>query len=148
MLYLILFLKTSWNLCATPKRICFLLLFLLSEWVEFTPYEVGMDKYGTFMKTELFGSQFFCGKLVKQYPEPPLFYLQGLSFLSGFPFFCRPELLKYLMYFFSRVFRNLFIGFCLFVPLPCPIRLCLRVSVSSTVWLSNFLSALKMLSSF
>ena len=48
-----------------------------SEWVEFTPYEIGMDKYGTFMKTELFGSKFFCGKLIEKFPESPLYYLQG-----------------------------------------------------------------------
>ncbi|CAH3029256.1 unnamed protein product [Porites evermanni] len=49
-----------------------------AEWVEFTPYEIGMDKYGTFMKTELFGSKFFCGKLVEKFPEFPLYYLQGI----------------------------------------------------------------------
>ncbi|XP_066028623.1 cytosolic phospholipase A2-like [Pocillopora verrucosa] len=48
------------------------------EWLEFSPYEVGMTKYGTFMKTEHFGSKYFCGKLVTPYPEPPLFYLQGI----------------------------------------------------------------------
>lgn len=51
----------------------------VSEWVEFTPYEIGMDKYGTFMKTELFGSKFFCGKLIEKFPESPLYYLQGKS---------------------------------------------------------------------
>ena len=56
------------------------LRFCTSEWVEFTPYEIGMDNYGTFMKTELFGSKFFCGKLVEKFPESPLYYLQGLSF--------------------------------------------------------------------
>lgn len=50
----------------------------LAEWVEFTPYEIGMDKYGTFMKTELFGSKFFCGKLIEKFPESPLYYLQGI----------------------------------------------------------------------
>lgn len=50
-----------------------------SEWVEFTPYEIGMDKYGTFMKTELFGSKFFCGKLIEKFPESPLYYLQGMA---------------------------------------------------------------------
>ncbi|XP_068747619.1 cytosolic phospholipase A2-like [Montipora capricornis] len=49
-----------------------------AEWVEFTPYEIGMDKYGTFMKTELFGSKFFCGKLIEKFPESPLYYLQGI----------------------------------------------------------------------
>ena len=50
---------------------------LLAEWLEFSPYEIGIARYGTFMKTEYFGSKFFCGKLVAAYPEPPLHYLQG-----------------------------------------------------------------------
>ena len=49
----------------------------ISEWMEFTPYEIGLPKYGTFMKTQLFGSKFFMGQLVKQYEEPPLHFLQG-----------------------------------------------------------------------
>ena len=48
-----------------------------TEWVEYTPYEIGMAKYGTFMKSELFNSLFFCGKLIKKYEESPLHYLQG-----------------------------------------------------------------------
>ncbi|KAJ7365494.1 Cytosolic phospholipase A2 [Desmophyllum pertusum] len=48
------------------------------EWLEFSPYEIGIAKYGTFIKTEQFGSKFFCGKLVTPYTEPPLHYLQGL----------------------------------------------------------------------
>lgn len=50
---------------------------LLTEWLEFSPYEIGIPRYGTFMKTEFFGSTFFCGKLVTSYPEPSLHYLQG-----------------------------------------------------------------------
>ena len=34
------------------------------------------------MKTERFGSKFFCGKLVTPYPEPPLHYLQGKYVIS------------------------------------------------------------------
>lgn len=49
----------------------------VSEWMEFSPYEIGMPKYGTFMKPELFGSKFFIGHLVKKYEEPPLHFLQG-----------------------------------------------------------------------
>ena len=45
--------------------------------MEFSPYEIGMAKYGTFMKTELFGSKFFMGKLCKEFEEPPLHFLQG-----------------------------------------------------------------------
>lgn len=48
------------------------------EWVEFTPFEIGMPKYGTFMKTELFGSKFFMGKLCTEYEEQPLHFLQGI----------------------------------------------------------------------
>ncbi|KAL3846622.1 hypothetical protein ACJMK2_017597 [Sinanodonta woodiana] len=48
------------------------------EWVEFSPYEIGMAKYGTFMRSELFGSKFFMGKLCTQYEEPPLHFLQGI----------------------------------------------------------------------
>ncbi|XP_019614069.1 PREDICTED: cytosolic phospholipase A2-like [Branchiostoma belcheri] len=48
------------------------------EWVEFTPYEVGMAKYGTFMRTELFGSKFFMGCLAKRFPEAPLHFLMGI----------------------------------------------------------------------
>ncbi|XP_076435654.1 uncharacterized protein LOC143275440 [Babylonia areolata] len=48
------------------------------EWVEFSPYEIGMPKYGTFMDSKYFGSKFFMGKLVKAYEEPPLHFLQGI----------------------------------------------------------------------
>ncbi|XP_048577895.1 cytosolic phospholipase A2 isoform X2 [Nematostella vectensis] len=48
------------------------------EWLEFTPYEVGFPKYGTFVRSELFGSKFFCGKLMKKFDESTLQYLQGL----------------------------------------------------------------------
>ncbi|XP_052265882.1 cytosolic phospholipase A2-like isoform X2 [Dreissena polymorpha] len=48
------------------------------EWVEFSPYEIGMAKYGTFMPTRLFGCKFFMGHLAKEYEEPPLHYLQGI----------------------------------------------------------------------
>lgn len=36
-----------------------------------------MAKYGTFVKTEQFGSKFFCGKLVRSYKEPPIHFLEG-----------------------------------------------------------------------
>ncbi|XP_076435745.1 cytosolic phospholipase A2-like [Babylonia areolata] len=48
------------------------------EWVEFSPYEIGMTKYGTFMDSKYFGSKFFMGRLVKAYEEPPLHFLQGI----------------------------------------------------------------------
>ena len=49
----------------------------MSEWVEFSPYEIGMPKYGAYMKSKLFGSKFFMGKLSNEFEEPPLHFLQG-----------------------------------------------------------------------
>ncbi|KAG8449432.1 hypothetical protein GDO86_016182, partial [Hymenochirus boettgeri] len=48
------------------------------EWCEFTPYEVGLLKYGAFIRTEDFGSEFYMGRLMKKHPEPRICYLQGL----------------------------------------------------------------------
>ncbi|KAM5234921.1 cytosolic phospholipase A2 epsilon isoform 2-T2 [Ctenodactylus gundi] len=48
------------------------------EWFEFTPYEVGMQKYGAFVPTELFGSEFFMGRLMKRIPESRMCYMLGL----------------------------------------------------------------------
>ena len=56
----------------------FNVLCIFSEWMEFSPYEIGMPKYGTFMKPALFGSKFFMGHLVKEFEEPPLHFLQGI----------------------------------------------------------------------
>jgi len=53
------------------------------EWMEFSPYEIGMPKYGTFMRPELFGSKFFIGHLVKKFDEPPLHFLQGQTYLRA-----------------------------------------------------------------
>lgn len=49
----------------------------VAEWVEFTPYEVGLLKYGAFVRTEHFGSEFFMGRLLKKLPESRICYLQG-----------------------------------------------------------------------
>ncbi|XP_056292175.1 cytosolic phospholipase A2 beta-like [Pseudoliparis swirei] len=49
-----------------------------AEWCEFTPYEVGIYKYGAFVQTEDFGSQFFLGHVVKKLPEVRLPYLIGI----------------------------------------------------------------------
>ncbi|KAK9409735.1 Phospholipase A2 [Crotalus adamanteus] len=46
------------------------------EWLEFTPYEVGILKYGAFVRTEDFGSEFFMGHLMKKLPETQICYLQ------------------------------------------------------------------------
>lgn len=48
-----------------------------ADWVEFSPYEIGMAKYGTFMSPDLFGSKFFMGTVVKKYSENPLHFLMG-----------------------------------------------------------------------
>ncbi|XP_041535062.1 cytosolic phospholipase A2 zeta isoform X2 [Microtus oregoni] len=49
-----------------------------AEWCEFTPYEVGFHKYGAYIPTELFGSEFFMGRLLRRWPEPRICYLQGM----------------------------------------------------------------------
>ncbi|XP_030071170.1 cytosolic phospholipase A2 delta [Microcaecilia unicolor] len=48
------------------------------EWCEFSPYEVGLLKYGAFVRTEDFGSKFFMGRLMEKLPESRICYLQGL----------------------------------------------------------------------
>ncbi|XP_054825907.1 cytosolic phospholipase A2 epsilon-like [Eublepharis macularius] len=49
-----------------------------NEWVEFTPYEVGIPKYGVYVRAEDFGSEFFMGRLMKKLPETQICYLQGM----------------------------------------------------------------------
>ncbi|XP_004380713.1 cytosolic phospholipase A2 epsilon [Trichechus manatus latirostris] len=48
------------------------------EWCEFSPYEVGLQKYGAFIPAELFGSEFFMGRLMKRIPESRMCYMLGL----------------------------------------------------------------------
>ncbi|XP_021097559.1 cytosolic phospholipase A2 delta isoform X1 [Heterocephalus glaber] len=48
------------------------------EWVEFTPYEVGFLKYGAFVPPELFGSEFFMGRLMRRLPESPICFLEAI----------------------------------------------------------------------
>ncbi|XP_065797485.1 cytosolic phospholipase A2 delta [Muntiacus reevesi] len=48
------------------------------EWVEFSPYEVGFLKYGAFVPPELFGSEFFMGRLMKKLPESRICFLEGI----------------------------------------------------------------------
>ncbi|XP_006158717.1 cytosolic phospholipase A2 delta [Tupaia chinensis] len=48
------------------------------EWVEFSPYEVGFLKYGAFVPPELFGSEFFMGRLMKKLPEPRICFLEAI----------------------------------------------------------------------
>ncbi|XP_076599459.1 cytosolic phospholipase A2 zeta-like [Chaetodon auriga] len=49
-----------------------------AEWCEFTPYEVGMQKYGAFVKSEDFGSEFFLGHIIKRHAEVRIPYLMGI----------------------------------------------------------------------
>uniref|UniRef100_UPI00398F5B2B cytosolic phospholipase A2-like n=1 Tax=Pristiophorus japonicus TaxID=55135 RepID=UPI00398F5B2B len=51
---------------------------MFADWVEFSPYEIGMAKYGTFMHPSIFGSKFFMGTVVKKYEENPLHFLMGV----------------------------------------------------------------------
>lgn len=53
------------------------------EWVEFSPYEVGFLKYGGFVPSELFGSEFFMGRLMKRLPESQICFLEGKPYLLG-----------------------------------------------------------------
>lgn len=45
----------------------------------FSPFEIGIAKYGTFMKTQDFGCKFIVGKKIKHFDEFPLHFLQGES---------------------------------------------------------------------
>lgn len=59
------------------------LVYVLAEWVEFTPYEVGFLKYGAFIRAEDFGSEFFMGRLMKRIPESRICFMQGNSPARG-----------------------------------------------------------------
>lgn len=50
---------------------------VFQEWVEFSPYELGMPKYGCFLRTQHFGNKYFQGRIIRRFNEPPLHYLQG-----------------------------------------------------------------------
>ncbi|XP_036397454.1 cytosolic phospholipase A2 zeta-like [Megalops cyprinoides] len=50
----------------------------VAEWCEFTPYEVGIPKYGAFVRTEDFGSEFYMGHLIKKHPEMRISFLLGM----------------------------------------------------------------------
>uniref|UniRef100_A0A8D0G721 Phospholipase A2 n=1 Tax=Sphenodon punctatus TaxID=8508 RepID=A0A8D0G721_SPHPU len=52
--------------------------FDFKEWCEFSPYEVGFLKYGAFIRSEDFGSEFFMGRLMKKNPESRICFLEAL----------------------------------------------------------------------
>lgn len=47
-------------------------------WFEFTPHMCGFPAHKSFVKTELLGSEFEAGRLLKKQPEKDLSYLNGL----------------------------------------------------------------------
>ncbi|XP_069579116.1 cytosolic phospholipase A2 beta [Brachyistius frenatus] len=49
-----------------------------AEWCEFTPYEVGLQKYGAYVRTEDFGNKFFLGHIIKKLPEVRIPFLIGI----------------------------------------------------------------------
>ncbi|XP_061467306.1 cytosolic phospholipase A2 epsilon-like isoform X2 [Rhineura floridana] len=48
------------------------------EWLEFTPYEMGSFKYGAYIGSEDFGSEYFMGRLMKTLPESRICFLEGM----------------------------------------------------------------------
>ncbi|XP_053142501.1 cytosolic phospholipase A2 epsilon-like isoform X2 [Hemicordylus capensis] len=48
------------------------------EWMEFTPFEVGVLKYGAYIRSEDFGSKFFMGRRMKKIPESHICYMKGM----------------------------------------------------------------------
>lgn len=50
---------------------------LIKGWVECSPYEVFMPKYGTGIDMKYFGSEFDGGFVKTKNPEQPLHVLQG-----------------------------------------------------------------------
>ena len=52
-------------------------IFAVLDWIEFSPYEVALPKYGLTMPLDLYGSKFFMGKVIQKFDEFPLHYLMG-----------------------------------------------------------------------
>uniref|UniRef100_A0A3B1JPJ7 Phospholipase A2 n=2 Tax=Astyanax mexicanus TaxID=7994 RepID=A0A3B1JPJ7_ASTMX len=50
---------------------------MVAEWCEFTPFEVGFHKYGAFVPTENYGSEYYLGHLIQKLPETRISYLLG-----------------------------------------------------------------------
>lgn len=47
------------------------------EWMEFTPFEVGLLKYGAYIRAENYGSKFFMGRMMKKIPESQICFMKG-----------------------------------------------------------------------
>ncbi|XP_066473116.1 cytosolic phospholipase A2 epsilon-like [Tiliqua scincoides] len=48
------------------------------EWMEFTPFETGVIKYGAYIRSEDFGSKFFMGRMMKKIPESKICFMKGI----------------------------------------------------------------------
>ncbi|XP_013907077.1 PREDICTED: cytosolic phospholipase A2 epsilon-like [Thamnophis sirtalis] len=48
------------------------------EWMEFTAFEVGLLKYGAYIRAEDFGSKFFMGRMMKKLPESQICFMKGM----------------------------------------------------------------------
>ena len=68
-----IYLTSNPSLDSVPVCVCV----CVAEWCEFTPYEVGLPKYGAFVPTEDFGSEYFLGHQVKKLPETRLPFMIG-----------------------------------------------------------------------
>ena len=54
----------------------FCILFI-TDYMEFTPHEVGITKYGLSFPTELYGNKFYLGKVIQSFDEVPIGFLMG-----------------------------------------------------------------------
>lgn len=52
-------------------------LYFNIEWVEFSPYEVSIPKYGAAINMKHFGSKFIKGVLTEKKMELPLYEIMG-----------------------------------------------------------------------
>lgn len=50
------------------------------EWIELSPYEVFMPRYGVAIDMKNFGDRFYGGFITKEYGEEPIHFLQGINF--------------------------------------------------------------------
>lgn len=67
----------TWTSICSDHFLHFLFILSISEWCEFTPYEVGFSKYGAFVPVEHFGSEFYLGHVVKKLSETRIPFLLG-----------------------------------------------------------------------
>uniref|UniRef100_A0A663EA50 Phospholipase A2 n=1 Tax=Aquila chrysaetos chrysaetos TaxID=223781 RepID=A0A663EA50_AQUCH len=75
-IYVAINLKSNYNQGFSAGDCCI-------TWLEFTPYEVSLLKYGASIRAEHFGSEFFMGRMVKRLSETRICYMQGDYRLEG-----------------------------------------------------------------